>query len=128
MKGMLPSFIKGIAEKVAIGRGIKAPKRLSPKKVCTLCTKLFDKVEVDAGKEPPLEMGRCPECEEKLKDGFVAVVAPNKLAFVKSERLKDLAGNTVQVSAENFLRIQQEYLNNWAPENAHANKPAGPAR
>jgi len=31
MKGMLPSFIKGIAEKVAIGRGIKAPKRFITK-------------------------------------------------------------------------------------------------
>ncbi len=127
MRKMLPSLAKGVVEKRTIGKGNKALLRRKPRKVCSYCTRLFDHALFKDAESPKLEVDTCPECKAKLDDGFVAIVATgNRICFVKSERLKDMAGKCVRVSPDNFDRIAKEYDLNWAPAKSDHDQPQPP--
>lgn len=116
MKGMLPSLAKGVVEKRTIGKGRKALMVRKAQKTCPYCTQLYDFKLFKDEESPKLEVEVCPQCKAKLDEGFVAIVAEgSKICFVKSERLKDLAGQSIRVSPENFEKIEAEYKANWAP-------------
>ena len=112
LSGMLPSFVEGLAQKRAIGKGQKVPKpiRKVPSKICKVCAVLFD---LQHPSDKPIEPGICLTCEALIKEGYVALISGEQYAFVKSERLKDLPDRIVHLQPGNMEKIKNEFEANW---------------
>jgi len=121
LKEMLPSLIKGLAEKKAIGRGKRvAPRR--PWKCCAVCCDIYEYKE--SFEEVTLENGHCPKCDGLLKEGYVAFVSGDKFAFGKSDRLKDKAGEVMAISLETMAKLEKQFTSEWK-KNKNGNNDEG---
>ena len=105
---MLSPLMQRVSGRIG-GKGRKIP-IASPGKLCSVCAKAF------AWSNTPVQVPSsepCKECAEKLKDGCVALVCADEYAFVKSERLKDLAGKIIVIQPVNFQKIKAQFNAEW---------------
>jgi|ERR1043166_194533 hypothetical protein len=120
LAGMMPSFIAGMEQKRARGKGVKVVARKA-RRICSICARLFDYAETT--EEITMGTGHCELCAAKLKEGYAALVCADRFAFVKSERLKDLAGTVEQVSPEVMAEVEKHYVTEWKKEDGAEDKP-----
>lgn len=116
---MLPSYIKGLESRKICGKGKPASppkKEQQPRKVCTICAKLFDFGDPESIIITPeikapttLESAVCEDCQKSLDEGYVGLVEGTRYAFVKSERLADMAGKIVQVKKKTMDELQKQH-------------------
>lgn len=113
----LPSMAKGVAEGKIGGKGVKAPKK-HPTKICKVCFKSFEWKTGDApGQEKIIVVESmrdpCPDCDRKLKEGYTALVAGNRYAFVKSAKFMDWAGQIIHISPQVMSSVQVQFNAEW---------------
>jgi hypothetical protein len=114
LAGMLPSFTKGVIERKASGKGRKVGTPnvvVRPTKVCTICLTTFDFKETP--EDSRLTGENCVRCASLLREGYIAFTSGKRFAFAKSERMKDLAGTVVKLSAEVFDKLEAHYKDEW---------------
>lgn len=124
LHAMLPSFIKGLRKKRVVGKGRPASV-IRPRKVCKVCGLLFDKVSMPADAEVSIVPALCQLCEPMLEGGYTALVCGEDYAIIKSERLKDWAGQIIHVSAHVMDALKNE--RNGAKVSIKRRNPAGEA-
>ena len=87
---------RAVAQSQIGGKGAKVSLPRRPSKMCNVCGKGFDLVtsatEIQLKHDAP-----CPECDEKLQDGYTAFICDNRFAFGKSEKIADMAGKVIKV-------------------------------
>lgn len=110
LHGMLPSFVKGMKEKRAVGKG-KPVGVMKARKVCPVCSKLYDKIWTSA--DIILESKNCERCQEFFDDGCIALVCGDKFAFVKSPRFATIPQKIVHLSPQNMEKVQKEFDAKW---------------
>lgn len=120
LKGMLPSFAKGVREKRVFGRG-KAVPVMKARKVCPVCSALFDKINTTG--DVLLETKNCERCQRYFDDGCIALVCGDEYAFVKSESLKDLPEKIVRLQPFNMEKIKKAYDAEWKTKEPDAQLP-----
>ena len=118
---MLPTLNPGLSSGSIGGKGrkISIPQETRATKVCKVCMCGFDKKAVSS--EHPITPGICESCQTTLDEGYVALVSAEKYAFVRSERLKDLAGQVINISGPGMEKIQKEYEVNWSTRHEDPN-------
>jgi len=108
LKAMMPSFIKGMAKKKVLGKGIVSAVR-RPRKVCPVCGLLFDHAMIKPTEDVKIETQPCKTCDTALKDGYCALVCGDKYALLKSAELEDWAGKIKQVSPHVIESLEKQY-------------------
>lgn len=114
LAGMLPSFAKGVVERKVTGKGRKVGVPnvvVRPTKACTICLTTFDFKETP--EDSSLISEHCVRCASLLREGYIAFTSGKGFAFAKSERMKDLAGQIVKLSAEVFDKLEAHYKDEW---------------
>ena len=108
-KAMMPSFIKGIAQKTAVGKG--RPALISrPRKVCKVCGLLYDHAMLSPTAELEIKSDLCKTCGPLLKVGYVALVCGEKYALVKCQKyLESWSGTIKQVSPNVMESVEKEF-------------------
>lgn len=124
LHAMLPSFIKGLRKKRVVGRGRPASV-IRPRKVCKVCGLLFDKVSMSSADEVSIVPALCENCEPMLAEGYTALVCGEDYAIIKSERLKDWAGQIIHISANVMEKLKHE--RNGSEVTIKRRDPAGEA-
>lgn len=124
LHAMLPSFIKGLRRKQVIGKGNPASV-IRPGKVCKVCGLLFDKVSMPADAEVSIVPALCKTCEPMLEEGYTALVCGEDYAIIKSDRLKDWAGQIIHISANVMEKLKHE--RNGSEVTIKRRDPAGEA-
>ena len=123
LAGMMPSFIQHQEQKRKTRAGT-VRRTMRPRKLCSICARLFDYVETT--EEISMGAGHCELCAAKLKEGYTALVCADRFAFVKSDRLKDLAGTVEQVSPEVMAEVEKHYVSEWRQADGAAEQPNNP--
>lgn len=109
LHGMLPSVAKGLVEKQAIGKGIKAKpmiQPLKPTKICEACSLLF---AFQRDYEGEIQSAVCSKCEKLLEQGFTCFVSADRYAFGKSSTLADMAGRIVQITEPTMTAMEKRF-------------------
>lgn len=127
LKDQLPSFREEV-EKKRVRAGQTPVADMVPKKVCEVCGKGFDWGPI---KGPLPELAVCEKCEKQLGEGYTALKADNRYAFIKSKSLEDMAGKIMEVSPEVMDQVQKHYVAEWvegmeAEKNKSEQKPNEP--
>jgi len=118
LKNQLPSM-KEALEKKRVFRGQVPVSEMVPKKCCRVCGRGFEWTTIQG---PLPEVALCKRCDEKLKEGYIALISDNRFAFIKSESLKDKAGEVMEISPEVMEQVQKHYLAEWV-EKMEETKP-----
>lgn len=105
-RGMLPSLTSGMSKKDIGGKGIRVLPPTRPRKCCTICALLFD--YASAPSDTSLVSEVCEKCQASLDDGYVACVADTRYAFIKSEKLADLAGKILRVNKPTMDELEKQ--------------------
>lgn len=108
LRGMLPSFIRGMVRKKLIGKG-KAIQTLKPRQCCRVCGLLFDKALMPANEEQPIARSLCKTCGPLLKQGCIAFVHGNEYSIVKSAKFHEWHGKIVHVHEREMEAIKKEF-------------------
>lgn len=112
LKDQLPSFREEV-ERKRLRSGKTPVQDMVPKKICEVCGKGFEWTQI---KGPLPELAVCEKCEGQLKEGYTALKADNRYAFIKSASLADKAGQIMQVSPEVMDQVQKHYNTEWVDE------------
>src|SRR5512137_2316574 len=82
LKGMIPSLIRGLARKRAVGKG-KPVLVMRESKVCTVCGAAHTRIPLSASAEFIPEGDPCPRCQTLLDQGCCAVRCGEEFAIFK---------------------------------------------
>lgn len=107
LKAMLPSFIKGLAKKKILGKGIQAQVR-RPRKCCKVCGLLFDYTFLSPSAELEIKPDLCKTCGPMLKEGYTALVCGEKYAIVKSPAFESWAGEIIRISPHVMEAVEKQ--------------------
>lgn len=102
----MPGFVKAMAQGKLKGGGIPVPSN-KPRKTCPVCCTFYDFITCLG--HVPVEQKYCKDCQAMLQQGYVALIAGDRYAFVKCDALKDWAGTTKRVSPGVFLQIKHKF-------------------
>lgn len=99
---------RGIAENKIGGKGQKMPLPPRPMNLCNICGAGFNFERTSNDIQLKHDQS-CPECTEKLKDGFAAVISDNRFAFIKADHLADMAGHITRIDAQAMNAIEAKF-------------------
>ena len=108
LRGMLPSFIRGLATGHIGGKGKQAPIKGKPC-TCDVC-----RIGFLSPKEFEPAKCFCATCAELLKQEYIAIVCPEReqYAFITSPSLADLKGQVIHVSGKVMKKLAKEFAQN----------------
>jgi len=112
LRGMLPSFVKGMKEKVVTGRGKETiPIVRRPHKCCKVCAGTFDFKMVKVSDDTKLTPSICASCQGHLDAKEIAFVCGDKYAFVlpTNNRFYDMEGQIVSISPHVMAEIGKKF-------------------
>lgn len=110
LKGMIPSFIRGLAQKRAVGKG-KAVLVMRDSKVCTICGAAHTRISLPASPEFIPEGEPCPRCQALLDQGCCAVCCGNEFAIFKPPPglLQDWVGKVNEIGPQVMAAIKNKF-------------------
>lgn len=111
LRESLPGFAKKI-EETRIRKGHTPVSKMQPAKVCKVCGKGFD-FKIIKGSPFP-ELALCTRCTALLDEGYQAIIADNRYAFVKSAELAKGGDQIIECSPLVFDKLQATFKLEWA--------------